>query len=275
MSSILAPEFTYVRPRAHEELLEVLATSERPQLLAGGTDLLVDLRHGTKRPGTLVDVKGVADYRAVTWDDEHGLSIGATATINDLLYHPDVRAHYPLLVACAVDLASHQIRNRATVAGNVVNASPCADMAPGLLCSHATALVASPTGERTVPFSQFFTGVKRTVLDPQEVLVRIQVPAEAAGARAGYRKLKRIRGHDLGIVGVAVWRKGEDLRVGVSSSAPTPLLVDDLGELGSADDVVARVAAAISPISDVRCSAEYRSHMVSVFTRRLLEEVSR
>lgn len=274
MSSIIAPEFSYVRPRAHDELIEILATSDAPQILAGGTDLLVDLRHGSKRPGTLVDVKGVPDYRAITWSEEAGLSIGATATINDLLYHPDVRAHYPLLVACAEDLASHQIRNRATVAGNVVNASPCADMAPGLLCSHATALVASPDGERTVPFSEFFTGVKRTVLQPQEVLVRIEVPAEAAGARADYRKLKRIRGHDLGIVGVAVWRKGDDVRVGVSSSAPTPLLVEDLGGLAP-DEVVARVAGAISPISDVRCSADYRAHMVSVFTRRLLQEVSR
>ena len=275
MSSIIAPEFSYVRPRAHDELIEILATSDAPQILAGGTDLLVDLRHGSKRPGTLVDVKGVPDYRAITWSEEAGLSIGATATINDLLYHPDVRAHYPLLVACAEDLASHQIRNRATVAGNVVNASPCADMAPGLLCSHATALVDSPTGERTIPFSEFFTGVKRTVLQPQEVLVRIQVPAEAADARADYRKLKRIRGHDLGIVGVAVWKKGDDIRAGVSSSAPTPLLVEGLGELGSVDDMVARVAESISPISDVRCSAEYRSHMVQVFTRRLLQEVSR
>jgi CO/xanthine dehydrogenase FAD-binding subunit len=274
MSSIIAADFRYVRPRVHEELLEILATRDGVQILAGGTDLLVDLRNGTKHPRTLVDVKGVDGYRDIVWDEDTGLSIGSSATINDLLYHPDVREHYPLLVACAADLASHQIRNRATVAGNVVNASPCADMAPGLLCSRATALVASDEGERTVPFSEFFTGVKRTVLKPREVLVRIQVPAEAAGARADYRKLKRIRGHDLGIVGVAVWRKDDDVRVGVSSSAPTPLLVEGLGALGSTDDMVAEVLRSISPISDVRCSAEYRAHMVHVFTRRLLQEVA-
>ena len=274
MSSIIAADFSYVRPRAHEELIELLATKEGAQILAGGTDLLVDLRNGLKHPRTLIDVKSVEGYRDITWDPETGLSIGASATINDLLFHPEVRARFPLLVACATDLASHQIRNRATVAGNVVNASPCADMAPGLLCSHATAIVASRDGTKEVPFSEFFTGVKRTVLKPEEVLVRIQVPAEAAGASANYLKLKRIRGHDLGIVGVAVWKKDDDVRVGVSSSAPTPLVIDSLGGLGSIDDMVAEVGRTISPISDVRCSAEYRTHMVQVFARRLLQEVA-
>lgn len=274
MSTIIAADFTYTRPRTHDELLEVLATQEGARILAGGTDLMVDLRHGLRHPRVVVDVKGVDGYRAITWDPEAGLSIGASATINDVLYDPAVRTHFPLLVACAEDLASHQIRNRATVAGNVVNASPCADMAPGLLCSRATALVASRDGERTVPFSQFFTGVKRTVLKPEEVLVRIQVPADAADAQGRYRKLKRIRGHDLGIVGVAVWRKDDDVRIGVSSSAPTPLLIDDLGGLGSVDEMVAEVGRTISPISDVRCSADYRAHMVQLFARRLLEEVA-
>lgn len=272
--SIIAADFSYVRPRAKEELLEVLATQEGAQLLAGGTDLLVDLRNGIKRPRTLVDLKHVAGFRDITWNDETGLSIGPSATINDLLYHPEVTARFPLLVACAADLASHQIRNRATVAGNVVNASPCADMAPGLLCSHATAVVASQAGERTVPFSEFFTGVKRTVLAPDEVLVRIDVPAEAAGAGGDYRKLKRIRGHDLAIVGVAVWKKDDEVRVGVSAAAPTPLLIEGLGGLASHSDIVSTVAAAISPISDVRCTADYRAHMVQVFTRRLLQEVA-
>jgi CO/xanthine dehydrogenase FAD-binding subunit len=274
MSSIIAADFSYVRPRAREELLELLATREGAKILAGGTDLLVDLRNGTKRPRTLVDLKGVAEFRDISWDEETGLRIGPSVTINDLLFHPVVRERFPLLVACAADLASHQIRNRATVAGNVVNASPCADMAPGLLCSRASAVIESAEGQRTVPFAEFFTGVKRTVLGPQEVLVRIEVPAEAADARADYRKLKRIRGHDLGIVGVAVWRKDDDIRVGVSSSAPTPLLVEGLGALGSIADMVNEVGRSISPISDVRCTAEYRSHMVQVYARRLLQEVS-
>ena len=99
------------------------------------------------------------------------------------------------------------------------------------------------------------------------------MPPESAGGRGGYRKLKRIKGHDLGIVGVAVFKQDGVLRVGISSCAPTPILVDGLSETDSVEDVVAAVRGAISPISDLRCSKEYREHMVEVFTRRLLQEV--
>lgn len=116
------------------------------------------------------------------------------------------------------------------MAGNIVNASPCADMAPALLCSDAYAVIVSRAGERTVPFTRFFTGVKRTVLGHDEVLARIVLPPSAADARAGFRKLKRIKGHDLGIVGVAVWKKDGEVRLGITSSAPTPLLVAGLSE---------------------------------------------
>jgi carbon-monoxide dehydrogenase medium subunit len=274
MTAIIAQGFTYHAPRSQDELVDLLADHEAVKLLAGGTDLFVEMRNGLTRPQAVVDIKKVAGYRDISWDDEAGLSIGPGVTINELLRSPLVGEHHPLLVACGEDLASYQIRNRATVAGNVVNASPCADMAPGLLCSRAVAVVVSRGGEHTVPFSEFFTGVKRTVLKPDEVLARIVVPAETAGARGSYRKLKRIKGHDLGIVGVAVWKKDGLLRLGISSSAPTPLVIDGLHESDSVDDILGAVRAAIRPISDVRCTAEYRSHMVQVFTRKLLEEVA-
>ena len=203
MSSIIAADFRYVRPRVHEELLEILATRDGVQILAGGTDLLVDLRNGTKHPRTLVDVKGVDGYRDIVWDEDTGLSIGSSATINDLLYHPDVREHYPLLVACAADLASHQIRNRATVVGNVVNASPVRRHGAGPAVPHERPRSSPPReGERTVPFSEFFTGVKRTVLTPRRgPRADRRCPPRPPVPAADYRKLKRIKGHDLGIVG--------------------------------------------------------------------------
>jgi aerobic carbon-monoxide dehydrogenase medium subunit len=121
---------------------------------------------------------------------------------------------------------------------------------------------------------QLQTSVKETVILPDEVLERIVVPAAAAGARGDYRKLKRISGHDLGIVGVALLlgRDG-DMRLGISSCAPTPVLVGDLDASTSADAVVTAAMNAISPISDVRCTREYREHMVQAFVRRLLDEV--
>ena len=266
--------FEYLAPRQRAELLGVLAERGRDALLmAGGTDVLVNIRGGWARPGFVLDVKRVEGYGALTWSAAEGLVIRPATTINDLLRDPKVHERYPLLASCAHDLASYQIRNRATVIGNVVNASPCADMAPALLCLDARAVIASREGEREVPMREFFTGVKRTVLAPDELLERILVPAASAGARGGYHKLKRISGHDLGIVGVAVMKQDGRLRLGISSAAPTPVLVDGLAESDSADTVVAAARKAISPISDLRCTKEYREHMVEVFVRRLLGEV--
>lgn len=267
--------FGYRAPMVRAELLSLLADhGAAVRVLAGGTDLLGDLRSGFVQPSLVVNLKNVHGYSEIAWSADDGLIIRPAVTINDVLQDAKVRDSYPLLVACAQDLASHQIRNRATVVGNVVNASPCADMAPALLCLGARAVISSLTGQRTVPFTEFFTGVKRTVLRSDEILEEIIVPPEAAAARGSYRKLKRIKGHDLGIVGVAAMSKDGALRLGVSSCAPTPLLVEGLSARDPADVVVAAVRGVISPISDVRCSREYREEMVEVFVRRVLREVA-
>ena len=268
-------QFTYLAPRTRAELHGVLADNgPAAALLAGGTDLLVNIRAGLMRPKVVVDAKKVEGLAGLVWSDSEGLVIHAGVTINALLADPKTQRDYPLLIACAHDLASHQIRNRATVVGNVVNASPCADMAPALLCLRARAVISSKRGERELPFCAFFKGVKRTAVAPDEVVERIVVPAASAGARAGYYKLKRINGHDLGIVGVAlcVERSGE-MRLTIGSCAPTPILVEGLDSKLPAGAVVAKVLAAISPISDVRATKEYRLHMVECYVRRLLDEV--
>jgi carbon-monoxide dehydrogenase medium subunit len=274
MTQILTQTFAYRAPTTRAELLDLLAGHRSVRLLAGGTDLLVDIRNGFAHPEMLVNLKHVQGLADITWSPTDGLSIGAATTINDIIRSTDVRDHYGLLGSCARDLASYQIRNRATVVGNVVNASPCSDMAPGLLCLQAKAVIASQRGEREVPFKEFFTGVKRTVLQPDEVLERIVIPAENAGARGAYRKLKRIKGHDLGIVGVALLKHNGAVRLGISSSAPTPLLVEGLSEDDPVEVLAEATRNAIHPISDVRCSAEYRAFMAETFTRRLDEEVS-
>lgn len=268
-------QFTYLAPKTRAELHSVLADNgAAASLLAGGTDLLVNMRAGLARPKIVVDAKKVEGFSGLQWSERDGLVIHAGVTINALLGDARTQNDYPLLIACGRDLASHQIRNRATVVGNVVNASPCADMAPALLCLRARAVISSKRGEREIPFSAFFKGVKRTAVAPDEMVERIVVPAASAGARAGYHKLKRIRGHDLGIVGVALCidRSGE-MRLTIGSCAPTPILVDGLDGKLPADAVVAKVLSAISPISDVRATKEYRLHMVESYVRRLLDEV--
>jgi CO/xanthine dehydrogenase FAD-binding subunit len=271
----MTARFTYRAPARRAELLDLLAEHGKDaRVMAGGTDVMIDLRAGFAQPKVLLDLKNVEGFSDISWSEDEGLILRPGVTINDVIAHPKIRDSYPLLVHCGKDLASHQIRNRATVIGNVVNASPCADMSPALLCLSATAVITSATGRRLVPFTEFFTGVKRTVLQPDEILEEIHVPAAAADSRAYYCKLKRIQGHDLGIVGVAGANKDGVLRLGISSSAPTPLLVDGLTTADSEDDIVAAAARAISPISDLRCSKEYREHMVGVYVRRVLKEVA-
>jgi len=266
-------EFRYAAPKSRSQLLELVAEyGARAKVLAGGTDLLVNIRSGMVKPELVIDLKRVEGATGVHWAPSVGLTLGPATTINDLLRDSRVRQDFPLLAVCAHDLASYQIRNRATVIGNVVNASPCSDMAPALLCLGARAELSSVRGTRTVSFSEFFTGVKKTVLAVDEVVERIVIPAASAGTRGEYKKLKRITGHDLGIVGVAVARKDGALQVGVSSAAPVPVLVTGLSDKNTVDEVVAAVLAAVSPISDIRCTKEYRLFMVETFVRRLWEE---
>ena len=267
-------QFSYTAPTELTDLLTLLETvGPGARLLAGGTDLLVNIRNGLVKPNTVVDVKRIPEAHAIMSDNTKGLRIGWAVTINDILRNSDIASSYQLLQTCAHDLASYQVRNRATVVGNIVNASPCSDMAPALLCLDASIEIASSKAYRTVPVRQFFTGVKRTVLKPDEMVIGITIPIQSKGAKGKYRKLKRIQGHDLGIIGVAVARVGDSLRIAVSSAAPTPVATGALPLDITDSEAIAAVDALISPISDVRCTKEYRRFMVSEFTRRLLAEV--
>lgn len=267
-------EFHYVAPTTVEGLIDALDEHKLDgKLLAGGTDLIPNIRNGVMRPAWAIDVKKFPEASLLSWSKSEGLVMGPAVTINDILRSKDVREQYPVLCEAAHELASHQVRNRATVVGNVVNASPCSDMAPPLLCLGASAVLRSRAGQRTVPFTEFFAGVKKTVLAPGEFLERIVVPPTSAGARGRYMKLKRIAGHDLGIVGVLMVRLDGKMLFGVSSAAPTPVLVTTVLGSDSPDQAAAKVLGSVSPISDVRGSKEYRQHMIGVFVRRLLAEV--
>ena len=267
-------EFNYLAPQTLPELLEILgAGGEGTRILAGGTDLLVNIRAGLVSPKTVVNIKKVAGFDALTYHPGKSLEIGAAVTVNQLAEDAAVSAHYPLLRVCAESLASYQLRNRATVVGNIVNASPCADMSPALLCYEAEVVVTSKKGSRNVPIREFFTGVKKTILAPDEVVEKLIISIDHADGKGAYAKLKRIKGHDLALVGVALHKKGNLLRFAVTAAAPTPILVHDFRLADSPDDIAKEVLAAIKPIDDVRSSGEYREFMVKVYVKRLLEEV--
>lgn len=267
-------EFSYHEPGSLPEALAFLAEhGPDTAVFSGGTDLFVGIRAGLTAPAHVLNLKGLAELHELGWSDEEGLSIGACVTVNQLIDSRIVQDRFPVLHAAGSELATFQLRNRATVVGNVVTASPCGDMSSPLMTLGGEVVLAGPSGERRMPLVEFITGVKRTIIRPDEIVLRIVVPPTWAGARGGYQKLKRIKGHDLGVVSVAMIRHGKTLRTAISSAAPTPVLLPDI-EAGTPVAEVQELAQRhISPIDDVRASAEYRAFMVGVFVRRLMEEL--
>lgn len=267
-------EFVYRAPSSRAELLDLLNSGDDGRrLLAGGTDLIVNIRLGFLKPGVVIDLKKVPEHRRITWDDREGLTIGPAVTINQMLGDKVVQKRFPALVSAGSQLASYQLRNRATVIGNLCNASPCADMAPPLLCLGARLVLTSKKGSRDLPLAEFFTGPKRTVLEPGEYFEKLVVPAEGADAKGEYRKLKRIRGHDIGLVSVALTRKGKLMRVAIGSAAPKPILCRDFDAKEPVKRVVEDALGRVSPIDDVRCSRDYRLFMIQTYIERLHKEV--
>ncbi len=265
-------EFEYARPGSAAELFSLLGKySDGGMILAGGTDLLPNIRNGTRKPLAVIDIKKIPGSDALVYKEGQGLSIGPAVTINDILRSETARSAFPVLCVCAHELASHQVRNRATVCGNIVNASPCADMAPALLCLDASVHIASGSGTRVLPVRDFFTGPKKTVLKAGEWLEKITVPDSSKNATGNYLKLKRIAGHDLGIVGVLMVKRQGKVFFAVSSAAPTPVLVDSVSASDGEETAVKKVLASVSPISDVRSTKEYREYMIGVYVKRLME----
>jgi aerobic carbon-monoxide dehydrogenase medium subunit len=268
-------DFQYVAPTTKTELLDFLAEhGESSAVFSGGTDLFVSIRDDLAKPDYVVDLKTVDELCRLTYTADGGLSIGAGVTVNELVDSADVQKHYPILHIAGDQLATFQLRNRATVAGNLVTASPCGDMSSPLLCLGARVVLTSKRGSRELAIQEFITGVKKTAIAPDEIMEKILVPAESAGMTGGYRKLKRIKGHDLGLIGVALTRKNGSFRVAISSAAPTPVLLPEFKAGTDYEDVKNAAMDAISPIDDVRCTAEYRSYMVGEYIKRLMEEVA-
>ncbi len=267
-------EFTYQAPTSQVELLQILKEQgNEVRLLAGGTDLLVDIRSGMHKPRTLVDLKKIPEFKQLTWDAKTGLSIGAAVRCIDVMQNKVVREKYPLIANAAGRIGSIQLRNRATLVGNLCTASPAADMAPALLCLDASVEIASAAGTRTVKLSEFFTGVKRTVLDHSEVVTRILVPAAFAGLKSGMEKLKRIKGHDLALASVCMVRRDTKLRVAVGACSVTPVLLPEFSVGDAVSDIKEAAAKAIKPIDDVRASAKYRVFMVQTYIERLWNQI--
>ena len=281
--------FDYVRPDSFSEVCRLLAEHDgeaRPFM--GGTDIFVQMRDGAVHSELLLDVKHLPGMREIKWDDAGRLTVGAAATMNDIACHPDVRTRYPLLAEAANSVASYQVRNRATLGGNLCNGSPAADTAPALLVLEGSLVLRGPNGERVVPAGDFFLGPGHTAMQAGELMTAVHFPAPLGGAVGKYLKLGRNKAGDLAIAGVAVLGfpdqavpSGYRFRIGLASVAPVPLRAWEaesvLAENPPGEETFALAAEkameAATPIDDVRGSAAYRRAMVRNLTLRGLRDV--
>ncbi len=274
------PRTRYVRPRSLGEALEILAENPEAAPLAGGTDLLVDMKLGRRRPGILVDIRMLDELRGITVDNNH-VVIGAATTLEEILGSPVVAEKLPLLREAVYNMASWQIRNIATIGGNLCNASPAADTAPPLLVYGAQLIARSRRGERTIAIEDFFHGPRKTALERDEILAAIRVPIPPENHGAAFIKLGRRNSFTLSIVGVAAaLTLGDDgrvswIRIALNSVAPTPVrarsveaaLYGKTLSMEAVEKAADKVIGDISPISDVRASKKYREEMARVLVR--------
>ena len=269
--------FAYFKPHNINEAVQYLEKEEKSFVLAGGTDLMILLRRNIINAEHIVDIKGLPETSEFSFVDGAGLTIGASGVVNRIVDSEVVKAKYPALNQAAASLASFQLRNRATVVGNICNASPGADLPPALLVYDAVVNIAGPQGTRQVPLHEFFTGVKRTVLQRGEIVVSVYLPDPGEGDKSIYLRQARLRGHDLAAVGVASRvRPDGKVAIGISAVAPTPkrlfALEDMINERGLSQETVELAGQAIHehirPITDVRSSAQYRLLTSSVLLKR-------
>ncbi len=281
--------FTYSAP---ESLADALALGREhgpnAAFLAGGTDLIVQLKRGETSLSHVVNLKRIPQLNAIHIDEREYFSIGALTTHNAIATHPAVLNLAPILAQGAASIGTHQIRERGTIGGNICNASPAGDTLPPLLCLDAELMLErADGGKRVVPVIDFFKGPGRTVREPEEALTAVQIPKPKPETAGIYLKLGIRKAMEIAIVGVAVLVRldgsGEnclDARIALASVAPTPLRCPraEAVLLGGKADEAAFVQAAraardhVEPISDVRGSALYRREMVYSLTRKALKQ---
>ncbi|MCD4671182.1 MAG: xanthine dehydrogenase family protein subunit M [Anaerolineaceae bacterium] len=283
------PEFTYVKPASLDEACSFLAEhAGEARLISGGTDLLVRMRDKAYKPAYIVDIKGLDGTDVLTFDPKSGLKVGAAVPMNRMASHPDVQKYYPLLAKAANSVASYQIRNRATIVGNICNASPAGDTLGACLVLGGRLHIYGTDGERFEDLVNFFKGPGKTTLRPGEIVTAVSFPLPEKGAKGAYIKLGRNKLSDLAIVGVTAYgfpdkktESGFRFIVALASVAATPLMPPAvetiLAEKKITEETIAEAATAAmdacSPIDDVRGSATYRKDMVRNLTRNAISDV--
>ncbi len=272
--------FEYLRPGTLTEALAMLGrfgTGARP--LIGGTDLMVRIQKGQADPTAVIDLKRVEDISSSIEVGAGMITVGARVVLADLVRNEHIQKHLPALVEAASTVGSIQIRNRATLVGNICNASPAADTVPALMIYGAAVTVVGSDGTRKVPLEEFFLEPGKTICEPSDLVVAVQIPIPLKPFGPAFGRLTRRKGVDLATINMACGIDAKGITTFVFGAVgPTPITArDESGDLARADlpeskrdEILKSLIDHTSPISDVRSGKEYRQAMLLTIGRRVL-----
>ena len=278
--------FDYIRPGNMEDAIAALQANDDPNLLAGGTDLLIGMKSDALKPKCLIDLKGIPDIDGIEYD--RGFKLGALTTVRDIEVSALIREKIPALSEAAGTLGSIQIRNRATIGGNLCHGSPAADMAAILLAMNCEVKIATANGTKTTGLDQFFTGPNKTVLNRNEVLSQIIIPKEIERFKGIYLKHGPRKAMDIGIVNIAILLDADvgggfcnQIMIALGAVAPRPIRAKKAEALLNANRLTSELiqeAAEVAsdeatPISDFRASAGYRKDLVKNLVAKGIHQI--
>jgi CO/xanthine dehydrogenase FAD-binding subunit len=273
--------FDYIRPGNMQDAIAALQANDEPVLLAGGTDLLIGMKTKAVQPKCLIDLKGIPNIDGIEYDD--GFKLGALTTVRDVEVSPLIREKIPALSEAAGTLGSIQIRNRATIGGNLCHGSPAADMAAILLAMNCEVKIATGNGARTIGLDQFFIAPNRTALKPNEILWQLIIPKEIEQFNGIYLKHGPRKAMDIGLVNIAILLDADagsglcnQIMIALGAVAPRPIRAKKAEALLNGNklkpETIQKAAEAAAgeaaPITDFRASAGYRKDLVKNLVAR-------
>ena len=276
--------FDFVKPDDQEAVIAALAAhSPNVRILAGGTDYLVELKHVSQSPGTVVDVSQIAELKGIE-ETEDGLRIGAGVTHSAIMADPLIEKHVPAMIHAAHTIGAVQTRNLGTLGGNLVTCVPSMDSGPTLVALDAEVTVAGPDGSRRIPLTEFFVGPRKTILAPDELLIDVIIPKRNLGKPTNFYKFGLRKGQALALVNAAssLWvedGKFKDVRISLGAVSPVvvraPKAEAALEGKAVSDDLISEAGkiaiTECNPIDDFRASLDYRKDLIDVLTRRTLQ----
>ena len=275
-------EFKYQKPLTVNKVLKLLAEyGDKARILAGGTDLIVKIKDSIEEPTMVIDIKGIDKFGKIQ-KKGNAIHIGATVTFTELINSKLIKTKLPLIWEASKTVASVGTRNRATIVGNICSAVPSLDSGPALLNYNALVCLKNMECEKNVPIREWFTGPKKTLRKPDELVEKIIVPIPDQKHKVYYGKLGRYSGEDLAQAGIGIIRYADkSFRIAFCAVGPVPKRSDKLESILNGKDINDElieqckkiIEDEISPITDIRSTKEYRMHIIKVMFERGIKEV--